>query len=180
MKKIFLSTVAAIILCIVSHDIVKAQAGSQVFRLGEGMIRIAEAGQLADTLAVWGDVSNAGRYIVPRGTTPHELLAYARGISRTGVIRDTGDQVQLDWSQRRIEINISTYDPETGTESVENFSFRFNDPFPAELRTYRLRNDQIVTVEVKRNATFLDYLRVISPIVTLTASTYLLIDRILD
>lgn len=179
MKKYFVSVAAALMLFVVAQDVVKAQAGSQVFRLGEGMVRIAEAGQLADTLAVWGDVSNAGRYIVPRGTTPHELLSYARGISRTGAGAG-GDQVQLDWSKRRVEINISTFDPETGIETVENFEFRYSEPFPAELRTYRLQNDQIVTVEVKRTATVLDYIRFISPITTFAASTYFLIDRILD
>lgn len=178
MKKYLVAIAAALLFSISTHD-VKAQAGSQVFRLGEGMVRIAEAGQLADTLAVWGDVSNAGRYIVPRGTTPHELLSYARGITRTGVGAG-GDQVQLDWSKRRIEINISTFDPETGIETVENFEFRYSDPFPSELRTYRLRNDQIVTVEVKRSATVLDYIRFISPITTFAASTYFLLERLLD
>lgn len=179
MRTFFISIAAAFLFILSSHDIVKAQAGSQVFRLGEGMVRIAEAGQLADTLAVWGDVSNAGRYIVPRGTTPHELLSYARGISRTGAGAG-GDQVQLDWSKRRVEINISTFDPETGIETVENFEFRYSEPFPAELRTYMLQNDQIITVEIKRSATILDYIRFISPITTFAASTYFLIDRLLD
>lgn len=153
--------------------------GTQVFRLGEGMVRIAEAGQLADTLAVWGDVSNSGRYIVPRGTRPHELISYARGISRTG-LGGGGDQVQLDWSSRRVEINISTFDPETGEETVENFTFRYREPYPAELRNYELKNDQIVTVELKRSATILDYVRFVAPITTFIASTYFLIERLAD
>ena len=179
MKTYFLSIIAALMFFIAGQDVLKAQAGSTVFRLGEGMVRIAEAGQLADTLAVWGDVSNAGRYIVPRGTTPHELLSYARGITRTGVGAG-GDQVQLDWSKRRVEINISTFDRETGIETVENFEFRYSDPFPAELRMYQLRNDQIITVEVKRSATVLDYIRFVSPITTFAASTYFLLERLLD
>ena len=178
MKTYFLSIIAALMFFIAGQDVLKAQAGSTVFRLGEGMVRIAEAGQLADTLAVWGDVSNAGRYIVPRGTTPHELLSYARGIARAGTTG--GDQVQLDWSKRRVEINISTFDRETGIETVENFEFRYSDPFPAELRMYQLRNDQIITVEVKRSATILDYIRFVSPITTFAASTYFLLERLLD
>jgi hypothetical protein len=150
--------------------------GTQVFRLGEGMVRIAEPGQLADTLAVWGDVSNSGRYIVPRGTTPHELISYARGIQRTGF----ADQIELDWSKRRIEISISTYNKETGIETVERFTYRYNEPYPAELRTYQLRNDQIITVEVKRSATILDYVRFVAPITTFIASTYFLIERLTD
>lgn len=156
----------------------KAQ-GTQVFRLGEGMVRIAEPGQLADTLAVWGDISNSGRYIVPRGTRPHELISYARGIQRGGA-GGGGDQIQLDWSSRRVEINISTFNPETGEETVENFTFQYRDPFPAELRNYELKNDQIITVELKRSATILDYIRFVSPITTFIASTYFLIERLSD
>ncbi|TVQ02588.1 MAG: hypothetical protein EA359_11355 [Balneolaceae bacterium] len=154
--------------------------GTQVFRLGEGMVRIAEPGQLADTLAVWGDVSNSGRYIVPRGTTPHELISYARGITRTGIGTGGGDQVQLDWSKRRVEINISTFNKQTGIETVERFTYRFNEPYPTALRTYQLRNDQIITVEVKRSATILDYVRFVAPITTFIASTYFLIERLSD
>ena len=154
--------------------------GTQVFRLGEGMVRIAEPGQLADTLAVWGDINNSGRYIVPRGTTPHELISYARGISRTGTGAGGADQVQLDWSKRRVEINISTFNSETGIETVERFTYRFNEPYPPELRTYQLRNDQIVTVELKRTATILDYVRFVAPITTFIASTYFLIERLTD
>jgi hypothetical protein len=148
--------------------------GTQVFRLGEGMVRIAEPGQLADTLAVWGDVSNSGRYIVPRGTTPHELISYARGIQSRG----SSDQIELDWSQRRIEINISTFNKQTGIETVERFTYRYNDPFPTELRTYQLQNDQIITVEVKRSATILDYIRFVAPVTTFIATTYFLIERL--
>ena len=177
MKSIF-TTVALSIIFSIAVESINAQ-GSQVFRLGEGMVRIAEAGQLADTLSVWGDVSNAGYYIVPRGTTPHQLISYARGISRTGV-GGGGDQVQLDWSQRRIEINISTYDRESGRESVERFTYKYNEPFPAELRNYQLKNDQIVTIEIKRSATILDYVRFVAPITTFIASTYFLIERLSD
>jgi hypothetical protein len=150
--------------------------GSQVFRLGEGMVRIAEPGQLADTLAVWGDVSNSGMYIVPRGTTPHELISYARGIQRSG----TSDQIELDWSNRRIEINISTYDRETGIETIESFTFRYDEPYPPELRRYQLRSDQIVTVEVKRNATILDLVRFVAPVTTFIVTIILLTERLIE
>ena len=52
---------------------------SRMFRLGEGMVRIAEPGEIADTLNLWGDISAPGRYIVPRGTKLPDLISYARG-----------------------------------------------------------------------------------------------------
>ena len=150
--------------------------GTQLFRLGEGMIRIAEPGQLADTLTVWGDVSGAGRYIVPRGTTPHELISYARGFQSRGA----GELVELDWSRQRIEVNITTFNPENRSTTVERFTFRFQDPYPIDLYTYPLQNNQIVTLELKRNATILDYIRFAAPITTFLATTYFLIDRLME
>ena len=49
---------------------------SQQFRLGERIIRVAEPGQLADTLNVWGDVNSPGRYLVPKNTTLPQLISY--------------------------------------------------------------------------------------------------------
>ncbi|MDG5766322.1 hypothetical protein QA596_02505 [Balneolales bacterium ANBcel1] len=146
---------------------------SQMFRLGEGMVRIAEPGQLADTLNLWGDVSAPGRYIVPRGTTVPELISYARGpISlRTG-------ETTLDWSQVRIEIAISRYNRETGMEEVYNFRYTYNEPIPDELRTFKLRGDDMVSLQVRRRPIFRDYVQVVAPAVTLLLSTILLYDRV--
>ncbi|REL33834.1 hypothetical protein DYD21_10540 [Rhodohalobacter sp. SW132] len=146
---------------------------SQMFRLAEGIVRIAEPGQLADSVNVWGDVSAPGRYVVPRGTRAHELISYARGPIgfRTG-------ETTLDWSKMRLEVNISRYDHETGEETVQNFRFRYNEPYPAELRRYRLSNDEIISLEVKRRAAFVDYVRVIAPVLTAVATGFLIVDRL--
>jgi len=146
---------------------------SQQFRLAEGIVRIAEPGQLADSVNVWGDISAPGRYIVPRGTRAHELISYARGPIgfRTG-------ETTLDWSKMRLEVNISRYNQDTGVETVQNFQFRYNEPYPEELRNYRLRNDEIISLEVKRRAGFVDYVRVAAPVLTTVATTLLIIDRL--
>ena len=139
-------------------------------------MRIAEPGQLADTLTVWGDISSPGRYIVPRGTKPHELIGYARGPqSRLG---GNNQDVALDWSKLRLELSISTYDPDSGRETVQSYEFRYSEPFPAELREYALQNEQIVSLEVKRRPSLVDYLRVMGPILSVTTTSILLIDRL--
>lgn len=152
------------------------QLGRTMFQMAEGFVRIAEPGQLADTVTVWGDISSPGRYIIPRGTKPHELLSYARGpSSRLG---GNQGEVILDWSKLRLELSISTYHPERGEETVQSFEFRYTDPYPAELREYQLQNDQIISLQVRRRPTIPDYLRVLGPILSVTTTTILLIDRL--
>lgn len=150
-----------------------AQTQSQVFRLSEGFVRIAESGQLADTLSVWGDINAPGRYIVPRGTTVHELISYARGPIGS---RTAGQY--LDWSEVRLELSISRYDTETGQENIDTFTYKYNEPYPAQLRNYQLRSDDIVSFEVKRKPAFVDWLRVFSTVVSATATTIIVIDRL--
>ncbi|MCG2590777.1 hypothetical protein [Rhodohalobacter sulfatireducens] len=149
---------------------------ASMFRLAEGFVRIAEPGQLADTLNVWGDVTAPGRYIVPRGTTVHELISYARGATR----QRGGQDQNLDWNKLRVEINISSYNGARQSETVENFTYRYNEPYPAELRNYELDNDDILSVEMKRRPNFLDYLRVFSSIVGATATTIIVVDRLAE
>lgn len=158
----------------IQTEIIKAQQ-SQVFRLSEGFVRISEAGQLSDTLSVWGDINAPGRYIVPRGTKFHELVSYARGPVAT---RSAGQF--LDWSKLRLELSVSRYSPDTGIETVQTFVYMYNEPYPAELRDFVLRNDDIVSFEVKRKPAFVDWLRVISTVVSATATTILIIDRLAD
>ena len=177
MKQTLTLSIFLIISTLITAELTHAQQRevpmSQQFRLAEGIVRIAEPGQLADSVNVWGDVSAPGRYIVPRGTRAHELISYARGPIgfRTG-------ETTLDWSKMRLEVNISRFNPATGNETVQNFRFRYNEPYPEELRTYRLRNDEIISLEVKRRAGFVDYVRVIAPVVGTVATGFLIIDRL--
>lgn len=146
---------------------------SQQFRLGQRIIRVAEPGQLADTLNVWGDVNSPGRYLVPRGTTLPELISYTFGPQ---TIRS--NEAQLDWSKMRVEVNISEYDPQKGMDEVKTFKYHFNDPLPQGMRKFDLKNNQVVSVQVKRRPAFIDYVRVIAPVISSVATGFLIIQRL--
>src|SRR5690554_7643768 len=110
MKKVFGLLFAALFV-LICHDLVEAQVRStpvsQQFRMGERIIRIAEPGQLADSVNVWGDVGSSGRYLVPEGTSLPLLLSYSFGPQ---TLRD--GQTNLDWSKMRVEIHIQEFDAE--------------------------------------------------------------------
>lgn len=157
-------------------DIVEAQQRSvpqsQQFRLAEGMVRIAEPGQIADTLSLWGDVAAPGRYIVPRETSVNQLISYARG-----PISIRSGETDLDWSEVRLNIRISRFNDETGEDEITDFEFRYDEPAPRELRDFGLKSDDIVSLQVRRRATFRDYIGVIAPAVSLVLNGILLYDR---
>jgi protein involved in polysaccharide export with SLBB domain len=146
---------------------------SQQFRLADRIIRVAEPGQLADTLNVWGDVNSPGRYLIPKSSTLPELISYSFGPS---TIRD--GQTNLDWSKVRVEVNISKYNPISNQESITNFEYRFNEPLPEGMRTFDLENNQVVSLQVKRRPSFVDYVRVIAPVLSSIATGFLIIDRL--
>lgn len=177
MTKYLSTLILFIAVTLLSNDLLQAQQRtvptSQQFRLAEGMIRIAEPGQLADTVSVWGDINAPGRYIIPRGTQVDQLISYARG----PVSIRTGETI-LDWSRLRLDITISRYNKEEGTESSRSFRFHYNDSYPVELRDYPIQNDDIISMEIKRRPAFVDYVRVIAPVVSTVATTLLIIDRL--
>lgn len=146
---------------------------SQQFRMADRIVRIAEPGQLADTINVWGDVNSPGRYMVPRGTALPELISYSFG--PTG-IRDR--EASLDWSKLRVEVNVSDYNSENGEETITNFSFRYNEPLPQGMRSFQLKNNQVISVEVKRRPSFMDYVRVVAPVVSAVATSILIAERL--
>ena len=174
MTKFIHTSVFLLAALLFSIDLVQAQQ-SQLFRQSDGMIRIAVTGQIADTVSVWGDIGVSGRYLIPRGTRMHEMLAYAGGPG--GAFR-AGQETEIGWSRVRLNVNISRYDPVNSREVVQNFRFHYNDPFPEDLRNYTLRNDDIISMEVRRRPIFTDYLRVIGPILSTAAATIILIDRL--
>lgn len=146
---------------------------SQMFRMAEGIVRIAEPGQLADTLNIWGDVSLPGRYVVPRGTNVADLMSYARG-----PLSLQTQETQIDWSRVRLEVAISRYNPETGLENVLNLRYSYNEPVPLALRHHKLQNNDIISIQVRRKPIFIDYIRAIAPTVSLILTSILLYDRI--
>ena len=148
-------------------------AASQQFRLAERIIRISEPGVLSDSINVWGDVGSSGRYLVPYGTDLPKLLSYSFG---PNTLRD--GQTNIDWSKMRVEINIQEYDPETGVQKMQKFQYRFEEPFPDGMREFVLKNNQTVTVRVKRRPSFRDYLGVFASTISAVASTIILLDRL--
>jgi len=146
---------------------------SQQFRLGERIIRVAEPGELADSVNVWGDVNSAGRYLVPKDTRLPELISYSFGPQ---TIRS--NEADLDWSKMRVEVNISEYSREEGMEEVQSFKYKFEEPLPEGMRDFELENNQVVAIQVKRRPSFVDYVKVIAPIVSTVATGFLIIDRL--
>lgn len=139
---------------------------SQQFRLGDRIIRIAEQGEIADSINVWGDIGSSGRYLIPKGTSLPKLISYALG-PRT--LND--GQTQLDWSKMRIEVNIQEYNPENGVNTIKKFRYRFEDPYPDGMYNFILVNNQTVTLRVKRKPTLRDYLSVIAPAISAVATS---------
>lgn len=146
---------------------------SQQFRLAERIVRIAESGQIADSVNVWGDVGSAGRYIIPRGTTIPLLLSYSYGPQ---TLRD--GQTNLDWSQMRVEINVQGYDKENEIQTLKKFKYRFEEPFPDGMNDFVLKNGQTITIRVKRKPSFRDYVGVIAPVISAIATSIVIVDRL--
>lgn len=148
------------------------QFQSQQFRLGERIIRISEPGIISDSVNVWGDVGSSGRYVVPKGTTLPLLLTYAFG---PNTLRD--GETNLDWSRMRVEINIHKTD-ENGTQHLEKFKYRFEEPYPVGMREFTVGPNQTVTVRVKRKPSFRDYVGVIAPVISAIATSIIIVDRL--
>lgn len=146
---------------------------SQQFRLAERIIRIAEPGQLADTLNVWGDVNSPGRYLIPRGTSLPELISYSFGPSTY-----RSREAELDWSKMQLEVKVSRYNNSLKEVEIETFNYRYDQPEPEGMFEFDLQNDDIVTLQVKRRPALIDYVRVIAPIVSSTAAGILIIERL--
>lgn len=167
-----------ILFLFVSLDIYAQQRSvpaSLQFRLGERIIRVAEQGELADSVNVWGDINSPGRYLIPKNTTLPQLISYAFGPFN---LRDR--QTNLDWSKLRIEVNISNYNVSEGYEEITNFEFRYNEPLPVEMRTFDLKNNQIVSLQVKRKPAFIDYVQLVAPVISVLATSILLIENLSD
>lgn len=146
---------------------------SQQFRLGDRYIRVAEPGQLVDSLSVWGDINSAGRYLVPADTRLPELISFSFG---PATYRDR--ETALDWSKLRLEVKVSRYNKDQKKVEVANFKYKYNEPEPREMFEYELKNNDIVTVQVKRKPAFIDYVRVIAPVISGVATSFLIIDRL--
>jgi hypothetical protein len=131
---------------------------SQNFRLGEAHYRVAEPTQIADTVLVWGDIVLPGTYIVPRGISLAQMIAYARG-----PINLRTQETDLDWSQVFVEISITNRDTGESLQLIQkvdgyNRSTNFFEKADAKLR-------HCDNYELEGNPTFLDYVRAYSPVI---------------
>lgn len=138
--------------------------------LNQGLIQIAETGQLADTLNLWGDVRTTGKYLVPRNTNLTDLISYARG--------PVGITQGETWSKVRLEIYISRFNTNTNQYANRTFNLRLNEPLPSEMKNYPLRNGDVITVKADKRPTFRDYFEIVAPIITLGLTTFLFVDRL--
>ncbi|WP_322576438.1 hypothetical protein [Fodinibius sp.] len=136
----------------------------------EGIIKVAEPGQLADTLNLWGDVRNPGRYMVPQGTSITDLISYARG-----PVVNTEERRVLG-----IEAFVLRYSPENEREIVNVFRFKPNEPLPREMRNFVLQNNDTITIKVHRKRTFIQAVRNVTPFLTLIISGIIAYDRIVN
>lgn len=139
---------------------------SRNFQMAEAIIRVAEPGQLADTVMIWGDVTAPGTYLVPRGTRLMELVSYAKGPRGFSSL-----ETQLDWSKMRISLMLNP----TDGRPVQRVNIRYNEPLDPIFRDSRVRNLDVVAIEVKRKPIFADYVRVIGPILSIGISTAVLV-----
>ncbi|MEX0720001.1 MAG: hypothetical protein WD059_04985 [Balneolaceae bacterium] len=175
--KIAFGTVLASLFFLTGSQLAEAQTrstpASQQFRLAERIIRIAEPGQLTDSVNVWGDVGSSGRYVIPRGTTLPLLLSYSFGPQ---TLRD--GQTNLDWSKMRVEVNIQEFDKDNNVQKMKKFDYRFEEPFPEGMNNFTLENNQTVTLRVKRKPSFRDYVGVIAPVISAIATSIIIVDRL--
>lgn len=169
----------AIIICICGLLIAEtAKSQDEVpvivqYRLVEGIVQISQPGEESVLVNLWGDVNAPGRFMIPTGTTLIELISFARGPAsfRTG-------ETTLDWSKLRVQVNVSRHNRELNIDEVVNYRFRYTQQLPPGMREFVLQEDDFITLEVKRQAALVDYMRIIGPISTVLAATILLVDKL--
>lgn len=162
----FIVSFTTLILCI--PLMVQAQ-----LEMSSRYIRVAETGELADSVNVWGDVTNSGRYIVPTGTNLPDLISFAFGYTD---LQTRGRE--NNWSKTRIRVKISRYNEAKSLVDIKLFEYKFKEPLPVGMYEFDLQNNDIVTVQVKRIPTFADYVDVIAPVIGVVATSLLLIENL--
>lgn len=143
------------------------------------IIRLAPTGVLADTINVWGAVTQRGRFMVPRGTTVVQMLSYTGGPGVGAGTTRLGDARSIYgyYARPQVEIYLHRYDENEQQETLEIWVYRLRDPFPKGMRNYQLKNGEYVTVYIRTRPTRLQY--VLFGITTLgsLAGGYFLIER---
>jgi hypothetical protein len=141
--------------------------------LSDRYIRVAEMGELVDSINVWGDVGSAGRYLVPEGTNLPDLISFGFGYASI-----TGRDANIDWAKTQVEVKVSRFDENRRMVEVAYFRYRYHDPEPVELWEFQLQNNDVVTLQVRRKPSLADYIGVIAPVLSVLTTSILLIDRL--
>ncbi len=141
--------------------------------LGNRYIRIAEMGEITDTVSVWGDVGSSGRYIIPEETSLPELISFSLGYSPL-----RGRESDIKWSETLIEVKVSRYLEDRNMVDIALFSYNYDEPEPVGMFEFDLQDDDIVTLQVTREPSFGDYVSVIAPVVGVIATSILLIQNL--
>jgi len=140
---------------------------------GDRYFRVAEVGELADSINVWGDVRSAGRYLVPEDTKLPDLISFSLGYAQL-----QGFESNIDWAKIMIEVKVSRFNRTERMVDVAFFRYRYHDPEPVEMFEFDLANNDIVTLQVKKRPAFGDYVGVIAPVIGVIATSLLLIDNL--
>lgn len=143
--------------------------------LSDRYIRVAEPGELVDSLNVWGDVTNSGRYLVPEGTTIPEIISFSFGYTQL-----RGNETNIDWSKTQIEVKVSRYNENDRLVDIAFFRYRYHDPEPTEMFEFDLQNNDIITLQVRKKPSFTDYVNVVAPVVGVLATSILLLENLRD
>lgn len=166
-----LKPTSLLFILIITSSVVSAQVPEG---FGDRFIRVAEIGQLVDSVNVWGDVSSSGRYLVPEDTKLPELISFSLGFTQQREAREPS----VGGKKREIEVKVSRYDREDRIVEVAYFRYRNYDPEPIEMFEFDLQNNDLVTVQVSRVPSFTDYVGIIAPILGTLATSILLIERL--
>jgi hypothetical protein len=142
--------------------------------LSDRYIRVAEIGELVDSVNVWGDVNSQGRYLVPEGTNLPDLISFSFGYI------PLGREASVDWAKTQIEIKVSRFNENRRLVEVAYFRYRYHDPEPPEMWEFELQNNDVVTLQVRRRASIADYIGVIAPVLGVLTTSLLLWDRLRD
>ena len=142
--------------------------------LGERFIRVAEPGQLVDSVNVWGDVGSSGRYLIPEDTKLPELISFSFGFAQLRQDRDAS----IGGKKIEVEVKVSRFDADRRLVEVAYFRYRNYDPEPVEMFEFDLQNNDVITVQVSRVPSFTDYVGIIAPILGTLATSILLIERL--
>ncbi len=156
-----------------------AQIQQEMPQFRSDIVRLAPTGVLADTINVWGAVTQRGRFMVPRGTTVTQMLSYTGGPGIGAGTTRAGDRNIFGYFTRpQVEVYLHRYDETQQQETLERWVYRLRDPFPEGMRNYPLQNGEYVTVYIRTRPTALQY--VLFGITTLgsLAGGYFLVERL--